>query len=151
MTEEINSSLKINQALNLPLNLPRPLVNKILAHAQQSTDPLSTCISCGLISTDANDNKFYYPITELIDTSDCFNKTNTSLQQIRKRVTDKQQTIFAYVFTAPENTDTLDKNVFSIDKHYYIMNSLDTKGVLSMQGFYRKGNDLQKVELALDI
>lgn len=146
MTKKTNPSLEIYQVLNLP----RPLVNKILAHAQKSTDSQSTCVGCGLISADTNDNKFYYPFTELTNTSNCFNQTNTSLNKILKRITDKQQTIFAYVFTAPNNTKMPDKNIFSIDKHYYIMNSLDTKGVLSMQGFYREGNDLQEVELTLE-
>ena len=147
----MSQKIKPNLAINQTLSLPRALVNKILTHAQQSTDNPSACISYGLISNDTNNNKFYYPISELIDTSNCFSKTNASLQQTLKRITNKQQTVFAYVFTAPENTDTPNKNIFSIDKHYYIMNSLDTKGVLSMQGFYRERNNLQKIELSLDI
>jgi len=141
----------MSQTINQALTLPRPLVNKILAHAQQSIDNQSACMSCGLISVNASNKKSYYPITELIDTSNCFSKTNTSLQQTLTRITEQQQTVFAYVFTAANNTDKPDKNIFSIDRHYYIMNALDTKGVLSMQGFYREGNDLQQVALTLEL
>lgn len=150
----MSQATKKSLTLTLTLTLPRPLVNKILAHAQQSADNESNEISCGIISNDAQGNKFYHPILSFITQTThpaCFKKSNAAYQKTIQQLTDKQQQILAYVFNSSKKIKTteVDNNLFPINQSYYIMNFLDTKGVLSMQGIYRNNEIMQEVELAL--
>ncbi len=137
------------------LNLPRPLVNKILSHAQQTADAPSQAFSCGIIGIDQQDNKVYYPIEALppqTNTRTCCDKSNPAYQSIKQTMQDKGQTELACVFTASQQLElsSASEDFFPYNHHLYIINSLDTKGVLTMQARYRDNTALNIVDLALD-
>jgi len=56
-----------NQQAITTVSLPRPLVNKVLAHAQQNPENEV----CGLIGKDTSDNKQYHQIANISETPSC--------------------------------------------------------------------------------
>ncbi len=153
-----------NHTGNKYLDLPRPLVNRILAHAQQCADDKTSRFNCGIISTNAKGKKFYYPLTspgtgsantrdsKIESVKDCFDTKAQAFESVRKLITERQEDILAHVFTTAEDIaiNPVNEHLFPHDQHYYVMNSLNTEGVLSMQGFFREGTSLLKVDLALE-
>lgn len=132
------------------LQLPRQLVNKILAHAQQHENQRI----CGVVSVDSQTNYCFYPLTPSLaelSNSPCFDENNTGFNAIQAKLARKQQNLFACVFSITCKSDELSANngLFPQDQCYYIVTSLNTKGVIDMQGYYRENNTLQKVGLTL--
>ena len=74
-----------------PLYLPRPLVNKILAHAQRNPDDEV----CGLIANSQSNQKDYYAIDNIADESQNHFLMDAP-QQINamKQMREKQQELF---------------------------------------------------------
>ncbi|MBL4711334.1 MAG: M67 family metallopeptidase, partial [Gammaproteobacteria bacterium] len=117
------------------LSLPRPMVNKILAHAQKNPN----IEVCGLIGNDTELNKTYYPIDNISKNPNCRFLMDAPQQiSAMKKMRDKQQQLFAIVHSHPtENAvpSQLDIDESSYKKAYYIIISLNTKGVLEMRAF----------------
>jgi proteasome lid subunit RPN8/RPN11 len=84
------------------LSLPRPLVNKILAHAQNNPK----VEVCGLIGNGIGNSdtakKNYYSIDNIANNPDCRFLMDAP-QQIKamKQMREKQQTLFAIVHSHP--------------------------------------------------
>ncbi len=132
------------------LYLPRPLVNKLLAHAQHNPD----IEVCGLIGNDTSNQKDYYPV-------DNVSKNPGSLflmdapQQIKamKQMREKQQALFAIVHSHPTTNaepSQLDIEENSYKNVYYIIISLNTEGVLEMRAYIQQDDSMQEVDLILE-
>jgi len=143
-------------AENITLILPRPLVNKILAHAQQhETGNSKTGQPCGIISRDNNNNCYFYPFrpsTAITASRHCFDKESRGFSKIQPILADRQQTLLACVFAMTESSTplTADNNLFPVDQCFYVVTSLNTRGVIEMQGFYRNTKAVHKVSIELE-
>ena len=132
------------------LRLPRPLVNKILAHAQQNPE----IEVCGLIGNSSSNKKNYYPIDNIANNPSCRFLMDAP-QQISaiKKMRDKQQQLFAIVHSHPSTNATpsqLDIDESSYKDVFYIIISLNTKGVLEMRAYTQQQKSMQKVDLILE-
>jgi len=132
------------------LYLPRPLVNKILAHAQKNP----SIEVCGLITNDTSDQKDYYPIDNIAEDSG-HRFLMDAQQQIgaMKQMREKQQELFAIVHSHP-TTDArpsdLDIEENSYKSAFYIIVSLNTKGVLEMRAYTQNEDRMQEIDLILE-
>jgi proteasome lid subunit RPN8/RPN11 len=132
------------------LYLPRPLVNRLLAHAQQNP----TIEVCGLIANDASDHKEYYAIENVAQEPGCRFLMDAP-QQIRamKKMRERQQQLFAIVHSHPTtdaHPSALDIQENSYKEAYYIIISLNTKGVLEMRAYTQQQDSMQEIELILE-
>lgn len=132
------------------LLLPRPLVNKMLALAQQNPD----IEICGLIGNNENNNrKDYYAIDNVAENPACRFLMDAH-QQIKamKTMRDQQQTLYAIVHSHPTTSaipsqrDIEENNYRDV---YYIIISLNTKGVPEMRGYMPQADSMQAIDIDL--
>ena len=133
------------------LYLPRPLVNKMLAHAQQHDD----VEVCGLIGNDKQDHKSYYPIDNVSNNPNCQFLMDAP-QQINamKKMRERGQELFAIVHSHPTSNampSQQDIDESSYKDVLYIIISLNTKGVLEMRAYTQKPDSMQEIELILEV
>ena len=133
------------------LFLPRPLVNKMLAHAQQHDD----VEVCGLIGNDKQGNKSYYPIDNVSNNPNCQFLMDAPQQiSAMKKMRERGQQLFAIVHSHPASNATpsqLDIEESSYKDVLYIIISLNTKGVLEMRAYTQQPNSMQEIELILEV
>lgn len=139
-----------DQQATTTLYLPRPLVNKLLSHAQHNPD----IEVCGLIGNDASENKNYYPIDNISKNPSCRFLMDAP-QQIKtlKKMREKQQELFAIVHSHPKTNaepSQLDIEESSYKDVFYIIISLNTEGVLEMRAYTQKKKSMQEIELILE-
>lgn len=132
------------------LVLPRPLVNKILTHAQKNPN----IEVCGLIGNNAASEKDYYTIDNVSHNPQCRFLMDAS-QQISsmKKMREKQQELFAIVHshpTAGAEPSQLDITENSYKDVFYIIISLNIKGVLEMRAYIQHKDSMQEIELILE-
>jgi proteasome lid subunit RPN8/RPN11 len=132
------------------LALPRPLINKILAHAQKNSD----LEVCGLIGNNPSEGKDYYSINNISNNPDCRFLMDAP-QQIKamKQMREKQQTLFAIVHshpTADAKPSQLDIKENTYKDVFYIIISLNTKGVLEMRAYIQQEDSMKEIELLLE-
>lgn len=136
--------------INNTLYLPRPLVNKLLAHAQKNPD----VEVCGLIGNDASNQKSYYAIDNIAaKPSSRFLMDAPQQISAMKKMRDKQQQLFAIVHSHPTEKaipSQLDIKESSYKDVFYIIISLDTKGVLDMRSYIQGEGSMQEVDLILE-
>jgi len=132
------------------LELPRPLVNKILAHAQSNAN----MEVCGLIGSNTAGEKNYYAIDNISKNPSCRFLMDAP-QQINamKKMRNKQQQLFAIVHSHP--TTSAEPSQLDIEENgyknvFYIIISLNTTGVLEMRAYTQMGDSMQEVELILE-
>ncbi len=132
------------------LSLPRPLVNKILNHAQINPN----VEICGLIGNSNLQNKSYYPIDNISNNPSCRFLMDAP-QQITamKRMREKEQQLFAIIHSHP--TAAALPSQHDIDENackdvFYLIISLNTVGVLEMRAYIQKQENMQEVELVLE-
>ncbi|GMR01509.1 MAG: hypothetical protein BMS9Abin19_0902 [Gammaproteobacteria bacterium] len=132
------------------LELPRPLVNKILAHAQKNPGQEV----CGLVGNNAAGEKNYYAIDNISKNPSCRFLMDAP-QQINamKKMRDKQQQLFAIIHSHP--TASAEPSLLDIKENgyknvFYIIISLNTKGVLEMRAYTQTGDTMQEVDLILE-
>lgn len=132
------------------LELPRPLVNKILAHAQQNDE----AEVCGLVGSSSSGEKFYYSINNIADNPNCRFLMDAPQQiSAMKKMREKQQQLFAIVHSHPNASaqpSQLDIQENAYKDVFYIIISLNTKGVLEMRAYNQTDDDMQEVELILE-
>lgn len=132
------------------LYLPRPLVNKILAHAQRN----QSIEVCGLVANNRSNQKDYYAIDNIAEDPE-HRFLMDAQQQINamKQMREKQQELFAIVHSHPTSDampSDLDIEENSYKAAFYIIVSLDTKGVLEMRAYTQKEDSMQEIELILE-
>ena len=132
------------------LSLPRPLVNKILAHAQNNPE----VEVCGLIGNSGTQQKTYYPIDNIAQNPSCRFLMDAP-QQIAamKKMRNSEQHLFAIIHSHPKTTALPSQH--DIDESgykdvFYLIISLNTKGVLEMRAYVQQQENMQEVELVLE-
>jgi proteasome lid subunit RPN8/RPN11 len=132
------------------LFLPRTLVNKLLAHAQQNPD----IEVCGLIGNNTKNQKYYYPVSNVSKNPSCrFLMDAPQLIKTMKQMRNKQQELYAIVHSHPTTNaepSQLDIEENSYKDVFYIIISLNTKGVLEMRSYLQQNNTMQEVDLILE-
>lgn len=132
------------------LLLPRPLVNKILSHAQRNSD----VEVCGLVSNDGSNQKDYYTIDNIAHDPKCRFLMDAPQQiDAMKQMRARQQELFAIVHshpTASAEPSRLDIEENSYKDVFYIIISLNTKGVLEMRAYTQEEDSMQEIELILE-
>jgi proteasome lid subunit RPN8/RPN11 len=132
------------------LSLPRPLVNKILAHAQSNPE----VEVCGLIGNSGSQQKTYYPIDNIAQHPSCRFLMDAP-QQIAamKKMRNNEQQLFAIIHSHPKTTalpSQHDIDESSYKDVFYLIISLNTKGVLEMRAYVQQQESMQEVELLLE-
>ena len=132
------------------LYLPRPLVNRILAHAQKN----SNVEVCGLVGNSKSNQKDYYAIDNIAENPECRFLMDAP-QQINamKQMREKQQMLFAIVHSHPAadaEPSQLDIKENSYKDVFYIIISLNTKGVLEMRAYTQNKDSMQEIDLILE-
>ncbi|MDT8281684.1 MAG: M67 family metallopeptidase [Gammaproteobacteria bacterium] len=133
------------------LYLPRPLINKVLAHAQQHPD----IEVCGLIGNNPSSReKEYYPINN-VSKNPGHRFLMDAPQQINamKQMRDKQQQLFAIVHSHPDTEAT--PSLFDIEQSsykevFYLIVSLNTKGVLEIRAYAQQQDSMRELDLILE-
>lgn len=133
------------------LYLPRPLINKVLAHAQQNPE----IEVCGLIGSDpASEQKEYYPISNVSKNPGCRFLMDAPQQiSAMKNMRDKQQQLFAIVHSHPDSDaipSPLDIEQSSYKDVFYLIISLNTKGVLEIRAYSQQQDSMEEVDLVLE-
>ena len=132
------------------LYLPRPLVNRLLAHAQKNPE----IEVCGLIGNNEQGEKDYYPIDNISNQPGCRFLMDAP-QQINamKRMREKKQELFAIVHSHPTSSalpSDLDIKENSYKTAFYIIVSLNTEGVLEMRAYTQNEDSMNEVDLILE-
>ena len=135
---------------NNTLLLPRNLANKILAHAQKNPE---TEI-CGLISSLNQHANHYYPIENSAeDSASYFHMDEQAQITAMKKMRDQNEALFAIVHSHPHSEaipSALDEKEHQYPDAFYLIVSLNTKGVLDLRAFKQVDHHFQPVELILD-
>jgi proteasome lid subunit RPN8/RPN11 len=133
--------------MNAELVLPRKLVNQVLTHAQQHEHSES----CGLISADNGSPVHYYAVKNIAaDPSTRFEMEPKQQINAMKHMREHHEELFAIVHSHPASPplpSATDLQEAGYPEAYYIIVSLNTRGVLEMRGFKKTDGDMQPVEL----
>ncbi len=109
---------------------------------------------CGLIGNSTSEHKDYYPVDNISNDPGCrFLMDATQQISAMKQMRDKQQQLFAIVHSHPTTNATpsqLDIDENSYKDVFYIIISLNTKGVLEMRAYTQQQNGMQEVNLILE-
>jgi len=132
------------------LELPRKLVNQILAHAQQNPEEEI----CGLISAKNNEATHYYPVSNVAaDKTSRFEMAGPEQIAVMKTIRQQGEELLAIVHShpdAPAVPSELDKENDAYPELYYLVVSLNTKGVLELRGFLKKNGVFEPAEVVLE-
>jgi len=131
------------------IEMPRTLVNKLLAMAQQNPEDEV----CALVSIDGAARERLYPITNVAsDTHTLFQMDPQQQIHAMKAMRDNQESLFAIVHShphAPAWPSTTDLQQAAYPEANYIIVSLNTEGVLEMRGFKLAGSAVQDVAITV--
>lgn len=134
---------------NLQVTLPRPLVNKLLAHAQHSSDREI----CGFITSKNGVPVKHYPIINIAETPSCRFRMDPKAQiDAMRQMRERHETLFAIYHshpTSPAKPSAIDLQEAGYPEVLYLIISLNTKGVLELRGFRISGNAVHEVELEI--
>ena len=141
----------MNKPVKKPaLELPRTLVNQSLAHAQQNPDEEI----CGLISSKNEVAAKYYRIGNAApDKTHHFEMNGAEQIAVMKKMRQQGEKIMAIVHShpdAPAIPSTYDEESNGYPDAYYLVVSLDTKGVLELRCFLLIDGKFKSAELVLE-
>ena len=129
--------------------LPRPLVNRLLAAAQQAPDEEV----CGLISTRAGLPAVFYPVTNAAtDKGRLFQLDPQGQITAMRSMRERGEELFAIYHShphAPAAPSARDVAESQSPDALHLIVSLDTKGVLDLRGFYIRAGTVEEVILEL--
>jgi len=133
--------------MNAELVLPRTLVNQILTHAQQHEHTES----CGLISASAGKPAHYYAVKNIAaDPSTHFEMEPKQQIAAMKHMREHDENLLAIVHShplSPPVPSVTDMKEAGYPEAYYIIVSLNTRGVLEMRGYKIVDAEMQAVDL----
>jgi proteasome lid subunit RPN8/RPN11 len=129
--------------------LSRPLVNQLLTHAQHSPE----VEVCGLVGRNREGHYQVYPVANVASEADHL-FTMEPKQQIdaMRRMRENGEELFAIYHShphAPAEPSLRDLEEAAYPDALYLIISLNTKGVLEMQGFRLHDGEVAGVELQL--
>lgn len=131
------------------ISLPRPLVNQLLAQAQQ-TPRLEIC---GLISAHHGQAVQVYPINNIADQPQMRYSMDPQQQIAAMKVMrENDETLFAIYHShpsSPAQPSATDIAEAGYPDAVYLIISLNEQGVLDMRGFHLSHNQVDEVELSL--
>ena len=129
------------------VTLPISLVNKILTYAQHS--PESEV--CGLIAARDGTPATLYPIANVADLPEKLFAMDPAAQiEAMRQMRDNGEELFAIYHShphAPAQPSQRDMEEAAYPQALYLIVSLDTKGVLELQGFRLHDGEVDKVDL----
>ncbi len=129
------------------ITLPITLVNKILTHAQHSPETEV----CGLISACDGAPDKVYPIANVADLPEKLFAMDPAAQiEAMRQMREGGEELFAIYHShphAPAQPSVRDLEEAAYPQALYLIVSLDTKGVLEMQGFRLHDGQVDRVDL----
>ena len=129
------------------LELPRKLVNQILTHAQQHEHTES----CGLISELNGTPAHYYAVRNIAaDPASRFEMEPRQQIAAMKHMREHGEELFAIVHSHPQSPpvpSAIDMHDAGYADAYYIIVSLNTRGVLEMRAYKAADEGMEPVEL----
>lgn len=129
------------------VTLPRTLVNKILTHAQHS--PESEV--CGLIAARDGLPERLYPVANVADTPRTLFAMDPAAQiEAMRQMREAGEDLFAIYHShphAPARPSPRDLAEAAYPEALYLIVSLNTEGVLEMQGFQLRDGGMEGVDL----
>ena len=129
------------------VTLPITLVNKILTHAQHSPETEV----CGLIAACDGVPDKVYPIANVADVPEKLFAMEPAAQiEAMRLMREGGEELFAIYHShphAPAQPSVRDLQEAAYPQALYLIVSLDTKGVLEMQGFRLHDGQVDKVDL----
>ena len=133
--------------MNSELVLPRKLVNQILTHAQQHEHSES----CGMISAASGTPAHYYAVKNIAeDPATHFEMEPKQQIAAMKHMREHEEDLLAIVHSHPSSPpvpSATDVQETGYPDAYYIIVSLNTKGVLEMRAFRFSDDAMQPVDL----
>lgn len=121
--------------MNDSLLLPRPLVNQILAHAQQHHRQEI----CGLIASSATNELRYVPVANTAsDQAHQFQMDEKQLVDSMRTFRENHENLLAIVHSHPTSVarpSPLDIAQANYPGAYYLIISLNTRGVLELRAY----------------
>jgi proteasome lid subunit RPN8/RPN11 len=133
--------------MNPELVLPRKLVNQILTHAQQHEQTES----CGLVSATAGSPAHYYAVKNIApDPSSRFEMEPKQQIAAMKHMREHDEALLAIVHSHPQSPpvpSATDMQDYGYPDAFYIIVSLNTRGVLEMRAFKTADGEMQSVKL----
>lgn len=134
---------------NEDLQLPRRLVNQILAHAQSQPN----AEICGLLSSIAGQAKRYYPVRNVAnDTRRRYQMDGEEQIAAMRHMREQGEELLAIVHSHPHSAaepSITDISEAQFPQAIYLIVSLDTKGVLEMRGFRLLKQDIKELDVVL--
>ena len=133
----------------MAVKLDRTIVNRILAHAQQTPEQEV----CGLVGAVAGAPRQVYPVRNIAgDTTQLFAMDPQQQIAAMRNMRDNGEELFAIYHShphAPASPSATDLQQAAYPDALYLIISLNTKGVLELQGFCLDGQHVQDVELEM--
>ncbi len=133
--------------MSLDAQLPRPLVNQLLAHAQSRPEEEV----CGLIGAHADQPERLYPVANVARTPGRLFQLDPQGQiDAMRAMREAGQTLFAIYHShphAPARPSPTDLTEAAYPEALYLIISLNTKGVLEMRGWRLMDGTAREVAL----
>ncbi|WP_127478193.1 M67 family metallopeptidase [Sulfurivermis fontis] len=133
----------------MPIHIARPLVNRILGQALCAPEQEI----CGLIGARDGTPQTVYPVANVAAERDRLFAMDPQQQiDAMRRMRENDETLFAIYHShphAPAVPSALDLAQAAYPEVLYLIVSLNTKGVLEMQGYRLRGRHMEPVELAM--
>ena len=135
---------------NMPIDIPRTLVNQILHHAQEFPEREV----CGLIGARNGIPTQCYPVTNVAEHPECRFLLDAREQiNAMRLMRERREDLFAIFHSHPADTaepSSVDLQQADYPDTVYLIISLGTKGVLELRGFRLQGpHQFEEVPLRL--
>jgi Predicted metal-dependent protease of the PAD1/JAB1 superfamily len=132
----------------MTIHIERTVINQILSHALQAPEQEV----CGLIGTRAGSARVY-PVKNVAGERDHLFAMDPQQQiEAMRRMRESGEALFAIYHShphAPATPSALDLAQAAYPEALYLIVSLNTKGVLEMQGYRLHGQRVEPVELEM--
>ena len=129
------------------LALPRTLVNRILAQAQQQPETET----CGLLGARNGEATHYYPVKNIAaDPATRFEMDPQQQIDVMKTLRENDEQLLAVVHSHPHSPpvpSAADMKEFGYPDAYYLIVSLNVKGVLEMRAYKLMDGSMQRIDL----
>jgi proteasome lid subunit RPN8/RPN11 len=138
-----------NIYMNTELSLPRTVVNQILAHAQQNPEQEI----CGLISQAADQSARYLRIdNRATDKSQRYEMDEKQLIDSLRQLREHGEKLLAIVHSHPHSAaqaSRIDIEQAQYPNAYYLIISLNTRGVLEMRAYKISDGTASEVKVTI--
>ncbi|MEK8089971.1 M67 family metallopeptidase [Thermithiobacillus plumbiphilus] len=130
------------------IKLPRPLINELLMQAQRNAGEEI----CGLIGAREGEASTVYPVPNGLHDPQRFVMDEAGQIAAFKAMREAGETLFAIYHSHPGAAaypSATDLAESAYPDAYYLIISLNTKGVLEMRGFRLRGEGVEELEVGL--